>query len=150
LTGRKEDQGLVKCISTIMTGFHPAGTTVVRPMRTASSRAPHDHANRRLEQTLILSGSCDFEEAAEFAELLAEVFSALNAPRQRRYEQELEHLGSLPAFRFADDELLTVRVCRTSTIEVRPGGAQAPPRRGGEPLAHGARQLLRLQHAGGG
>ena len=38
LTGRKEDQDLVKCISTIMTGFHPAGTTVVWPMRTASSR----------------------------------------------------------------------------------------------------------------
>lgn len=78
------------------------------------------------------------------------MFSALNAPRQRRYEQELEHLGSLPAFRFADDELLTGRVRRTSTIEVRPGGAQAPPCRGGEPLAHGARQLFRLQHAGGG
>jgi hypothetical protein len=78
------------------------------------------------------------------------VFSALNAPRQRRYEQELEHLGSLPAFRFADDELLTGRVRRTSTIEVRPGGAQAPPCRGGEPLAHGARQLFRLQHARGG
>jgi hypothetical protein len=38
LAGRKEDQDLVKCISTIMTGFHPAGTTVVWPMRTASSR----------------------------------------------------------------------------------------------------------------
>jgi hypothetical protein len=73
-------------------------------MRTASSRAPHGHLNRRLEQTLILRGSCDFEEAAEYA------------------------------------ELLTVRVRRTSTIEVRPGDAQAPPRRGGEPLAHGAQR----------
>ena len=70
---------------------------------------------------MILRGSCDFEEAAEYGELLAEVFSALNTPRQRRYEQELEHLGSLPAFRFADYELLTVRVRRTSTIEVRQG-----------------------------
>jgi hypothetical protein len=102
--------------------------------------APHGHVKRRLEQKLILRGSCDFEEAAEYGELLAEVFSALNTPRQRRYEQELEHLGSLPAFRFADYELLTVRVRRTSTIEVRPGGAQAPPRRGGEPLAHGAQR----------
>jgi len=34
--------------------------------------------------------------------LLAEVFSALNTPRQRRYEQRHEHLGSSPAIRFAD------------------------------------------------
>ena len=40
-------------------------------------------------------------------------------PRQRRYEQEHEHLGSLPAIRFAYYELLTVRLRRTSTIEVR-------------------------------
>jgi hypothetical protein len=76
--------------------------------------APHGHVKRRLEQKLILRGSCDFEEAAEYG------------------------------------ELLTVRVSRTSTIEVLQSGAQAPPRRGGEPLAQGARQLLRLQHAGGG
>ena len=83
--------------------------------------APHGHVKRRLEQKLILRGSCDFEEAAEYGELLAEVFSALNTPRQRRYEQELEHLGSLPAFRFADYELLTVRARRSSTIEVQQG-----------------------------
>jgi hypothetical protein len=112
--------------------------------------APNGHVKWRLEQKLILRGSCDFEEAAEYGELLAEVLSALNTPRQRRYEQELQYLGSLPAFRVADYELLTVRVSRTSTIEVLQSGAQAPPRRGGEPLAQGARQLLRLQHAGGG
>jgi hypothetical protein len=89
--------------------------------------APHGHVKRRLEQKLILRGSCDFEEAAEYGELLAEVFSALNTPRQRRYEQELEHLGSLPAFRFADYELLTVRVRRTSTIEVRQVIYSVPP-----------------------
>ncbi|MGB7563762.1 MAG: IS21 family transposase [Prochlorococcaceae cyanobacterium] len=81
--------------------------------------APHGHVKRRLEQKLILRGSCDFEEPAEYGELLSEVFNALNAPRQRRYEQELEHLAPLPAFRFADDEPLTVRVRSTSTIEVR-------------------------------
>jgi hypothetical protein len=89
--------------------------------------APHGHVKRRLEQKLILRGSCDFEEAAEYGEQLAEVFSALNTPRQRRYEQELEHLGSLPAFRFADYELLTVRVRRTSTIEVRQVMYSVPP-----------------------
>ena len=51
--------------------------------------APHGHVKRRLEQKLILRGSCDFEEPAEYGELLAEVFSALNAPRQQRYEQDL-------------------------------------------------------------
>jgi hypothetical protein len=55
------------------------------------------------------------------------VFSALNAPRQRRYEQELEHLMALPAFRFADYELLSVRVRSTSTIEVRQVIYSVPP-----------------------
>lgn len=35
--------------------------------------APHGHVKRRLEQKLILRGSCDIEEAAAYAELLAEV-----------------------------------------------------------------------------
>ena len=57
------------------------------------SEAPHGHVKRRLEQKLILTGSCDFEQAVEYRELLTEVFRTLNAPRQRRYPQELEHLG---------------------------------------------------------
>lgn len=73
----------------------------------------------RLEQQLLLRGSCDFDEPAEYGELLAEVFRALNAPRQQCYEQKLEHLGALSAFRLADGELLTVRGRSTSTIEVR-------------------------------
>jgi hypothetical protein len=89
--------------------------------------APHGHVKRRLEQKLILRGSCDFEEAAEYGELLSEVFSALNASRQRRYEQELEQLATLPAFRFADYELLTVRVRSSSTIEVRQVVYSVPP-----------------------
>jgi hypothetical protein len=50
-----------------------------------------------------------------------------NAPRQRRYEQELEQLAPLPAFRFADYELLTARVRSTSTIEVRQVIYSVPP-----------------------
>jgi hypothetical protein len=38
-----------------------------------SVEAPHGHVKRRLEQKLILRGSCDIEEAAAYAELLAEV-----------------------------------------------------------------------------
>jgi len=45
------------------------------------------------------------------------VLSALNTPRQRRYEQELEHLGSLPAFHSADYELLTARKVDASAAD---------------------------------
>jgi hypothetical protein len=90
--------------------------------------APHGHVKRHLEQKLILRGSCDFEEPAEYGELLAEVFSALNAPRQRRYEQEVERLSPLPAYLFADYELLTVRVRSTSTIEVSQVVYSVPPK----------------------
>jgi len=88
----------------------------------------HGHLKRRLEQKLELRGSHDFEEPAEYGELLAEVFAALNAPRQRRYELELAQLGALPAYRFADYDLLTVRVRSTSTIEVRQVVYSVPPR----------------------
>ncbi len=95
---------------------------------------------RRLEQKLILRGSCDFKEPAEYGELVAEVFSALNAPRQRRYEQELETLSPLPAYRFADYELLTVRVRSTSTIEVHQVVYSVPPSLIGRQVA------VRLHH----
>jgi hypothetical protein len=55
------------------------------------------------------------------------VFCTLNAPRQRRYEQEVERLSPLPAYRFADYELLTVRVRGASTIEVRQVVYSVPP-----------------------
>ncbi|WP_228009033.1 hypothetical protein [Cyanobium sp. LEGE 06113] len=42
--------------------------------------APHGHVKRRLEQKLLLRGSCNFDEPAEYGELLAEVFSALTPP----------------------------------------------------------------------
>ena len=105
-------------------GLSPSRNNCGVALENGIVEAPHGHVKRRLEQRLILRGSCDFEEAAEYGELLAEVFSALNARRQRRYEQELEHLGSLPAFRFTDYELLKVRLRRSSTIEVRQGGPQ--------------------------
>jgi hypothetical protein len=54
------------------------------------------------------------------------VFSALNAPRQRRHEQELERLAPLPAFRFADYELLTVRV-RSTSAHIQPAGLSHSP-----------------------
>jgi len=96
---------------------------------------------RRLEQKLILRGSCDFDEPAEYGELLSEVFCALNAPRQRRYEQELERLAPLPAFRFAYYELLTVRVRSTSTIEVRRQVVYSVP-----PTLIGRQVTVRLHH----
>lgn len=88
---------------------------------------PHGHAKRRLEQQLLLRGSLDFDDPTEYGELVAAVFEGLNRSRLRRHEQELEHLEPLPAFRFADYELLLVRVRRTSTIEVRQVVFSVPP-----------------------
>ncbi len=88
---------------------------------------PHGHVKRRLEKKLILRGICDLVESADSGELLDEVFSALNAPRQRRYQHEVESLSPLPAYRFADYELLTVRVRSTCTIELRQVVYSVPP-----------------------
>jgi hypothetical protein len=81
--------------------------------------ATHGHKKGRMEQKVLLRARSDFDDRAEFAELLAEVFSALNGPCQRRYKKEVEDLSILPAFSFADYELLPVRVRSTRTKEVR-------------------------------
>jgi hypothetical protein len=62
--------------------------------------APHGHVKRRLEQKLILRGSCDFEEAAEYGELETSVLFELIC---HRYERKSLLVTSNQPFREWDD-----------------------------------------------
>jgi hypothetical protein len=70
-------------------GLSPSCNNCGVPQENGIVEALHGHVKQWLEQKLILRGSCDFEEPPEYGELLAEVFSAPNTQRQRRYQQEL-------------------------------------------------------------
>ena len=97
---------------------------------------PHRHWKRRLEQQLIQRGSRDFETEAEYRQLVAQVTATLNGRYEvaGRLEIERLHLQPLPVERFADYDLVVVRVRSTSTIEVRQVTYSVPSRLIGQQL----------------
>jgi hypothetical protein len=80
----------------------------------------HHRLKRAVEQELILRGSKDFADRAEYERFLEKLFDQLNAGRQQRFEQERGLLRPLPARRVPDfTELRGVLVGQASTITVR-------------------------------
>ena len=94
--------------------------------------APHGHVKRRLEQKLILRGSCDFEEPAEYGELLAEVFSALNGPHRMQQVEGAAHIAlDVDAVRRACRAVRPWALDRAVHMALgRPGASPGPDRPG--------------------
>lgn len=84
-----------------------------------SIESPHGHLKNRLTQQLYLRGSCEFGCVADYQACIAGVVAKLNDQCAEKYRQEQPHLQSLPRYRVADYEVLTVRVSTRSTIAVR-------------------------------
>ena len=84
-----------------------------------SIESPHGHLKNRIVQALYLRGSNDFASISDYQALIDSCVAKLNMQHQDKYEEEKKHLQALPRYRSADYELLTVRVSRNSTIEVR-------------------------------
>ncbi len=78
----------------------------------------HDGLKRAIEQALLLRGSRDFEDRTEYEGFLRSIFSARNAGRCKRFEEERAVLCPLPAHRLEARKNLTVRVGPGSTIRV--------------------------------
>lgn len=90
-----------------------------RSHENGSIESPHGHFKRRLHQALLLRGSFDFDSVESYQQLIEGVIESLNQRCQEKFEQEQPHLQPLPTHRFADYELLSVRVTCHSTITVR-------------------------------
>jgi transcriptional regulator with XRE-family HTH domain len=103
---------------------------------------PHAHFKRRLRQQLIKRGSRDFDNEAEYRELVVKVRSSLNnrSTVQGQLRIERQHLQALPVHRYPDYEALSVRVRSTSTIQVRQVTYSVPSR------LIGQRLNVHLQH----
>ena len=78
----------------------------------------HHRFKRALDQALLLRGSRDFADRAEYEAFVGQVLSQLNAGRQKRLAEELGMLRSLPQRRLESCKRLRVRVDSGSLIHV--------------------------------
>ena len=81
--------------------------------------SPHGHLKHRMKQALYLRGSFDFESVAAYQNFIDDSVEKLNRRVQTKFEEEQKSLQPLPKYRVPDYEVLTARVSRHSTIDVR-------------------------------
>jgi len=96
--------------------------------------ASHGHFKNRLHQALLLRESVDCQSVAEYQHFIEHVVERLNQTCLERFEVEKAHLKALPAYRYPDYEVLTVKVTTHSTINVRCITDTVPSRLKGETL----------------
>ncbi len=95
---------------------------------------------RRLSQQLKLRGSHDFESIEAYQAFIDQAVDRLNRRSHSRFLEEQAALQALPEHQAADYHVLTVKVTRSSTIEVRRVVYTVPSRLIGE------RIQIRLYH----
>ena len=81
--------------------------------------SPHGHLKNRITQALYLRGHNNFESVSAYQAFIAAAVSKLNERHQKKFSEEQQYLQPLPKYRACDYELLSARVSRYSTIEVR-------------------------------
>lgn len=79
----------------------------------------HGSFKRRLDQALKLRGSCDFKSIKDYQIVLNKVAERLNKRSQHRFNDEQSALQALPGERFIDYSELSLKVTRSSTLEVK-------------------------------
>ena len=84
-----------------------------------SIESPHGHLKHRIKQALYLRGSFDFESIEAYQNFINDSVEKLNRQVQTKFEEEQKSLQPLPKYRVPDYEVLTARVSRYSTIDVR-------------------------------
>lgn len=84
-----------------------------------SIESPHGHFKRRLHQALLLRKSCDFDSIESYQQFIEKTVQGLNISSESKWQQEKLSLQALPAHKFPDYEVLSVRVTCHSTITVR-------------------------------
>ena len=78
----------------------------------------HYRFKKAVDQTLLLRGSRDFETRDAYEAFLKQLFSRVNAGRQKRLKEEIARLNPLPPRRLDDRKQIRVRVGPSSTIHV--------------------------------
>ncbi|MDZ4098343.1 MAG: IS21 family transposase, partial [Methylophilaceae bacterium] len=79
----------------------------------------HGSFKHRLDQALKLRGSGDFATVKDYQLFLNKVTERLNKRCQERFREEQQALQPLPSERFMDYSELSLKVTRSSTLEVK-------------------------------
>ena len=88
----------------------------------------HYRIKKQVDQVLLLRGSRDFSDRAEYDRFLRDIFTSKNRNRTRRFEQELTVLKPLPAYRLDDHRDYKVPVGIWSTVRVAHNTYSVPSR----------------------
>jgi transposase InsO family protein len=92
----------------------------------------HGSFKHRLDQALKLRGSADFATIKDYQAFLNKVTDRLNKRCQSRFKDEQAALQALPGERFMDYSELSLKVTRSSTLEIKRVLYSVPSRMIGE------------------
>lgn len=84
-----------------------------------SIEAPHGHLKAALQQALLLRGTRDFDDLADYRRFIDEVIGRANARRRKAVEIERAALQPLPAQRTTDHDEVLVTVTRSGGFLLR-------------------------------
>lgn len=99
-------------------GFKGCKTQPSHPNENGDVEQRHFRLKRAVEQALMLRGSRDFANRAEYDIFLEKIFEHLDAGRQERLREELKRLRQLPSCRLEDCRKLQLKVGPSSTIHI--------------------------------
>jgi hypothetical protein len=99
-------------------GVKPQHTNPASPHENGDAEQSHHRFKKAVEQALMLRGSHDFGDMAEYAQFLKDVFAQRNAGRRQRLAEELTAMRELPARRMESARRERVKVDSGSLIHV--------------------------------
>jgi transposase InsO family protein len=99
-----------------------------QPNQNGDVESAQGHLKRRLKNHLILRGSHDFRDEAQYAAFVAKVCRGANALRIAKIAEELPLLQPLPARRYPETEEVTALVTGASVIHVKKAPYSVPSR----------------------
>src|ERR1035438_4121666 len=99
-------------------GVKPQHTNPASPKENGDVEQSHHRFKRAVEQALLLRGSRDFGNRAEYAQFLKDLFAQRNAGRRARLAEEMAVMRELPARRMESAKRERVKVDSGSLIHV--------------------------------
>jgi len=116
-----EEQKLTQSYEALCTHYNLQATRNNRGVshENGAIECAHGSFKHRLDQALKLRGSCDFAAIKDYQAFLETVIVRLNKRCQSRFKDEQAALQALPGERFMDYSELSLKVTRSSTLEIK-------------------------------